>query len=236
MQSITEEMKIHEEWYKQSNDVTVEALPDFIKHLTEDYQHNYGSICHAIVAGALATIHAIDKSPMGGITGFQAGCIMWELIRRLSYQGNKCGLRILDYDNLLYPQHEDKFGKTITPSIWENVQHEAKERIKDYETEVARYQRSVEEYPAKLESFYKIVEEYRKANPNEPSYENNPGYYQELSCGTAAEWEEYEKRKEAGVPMKPREPYFGGACDEVLNHWKSIVDGIVPFGFRVEED
>lgn len=236
MQSITEEMKIHEEWYKESENVTVDSLADFINHLTKDYQHDYGTICHAIVAGGLAAMKAIDKSPTGGITGFQAGCIMWEFIRHWNYQGNKCGLKILDYDNLLYPQHEDKFGKSMSLSIWESVQREAKERIKDYEIEVSRHQKSVEEYPAKLENFYKTVEEYRKTNPNEPSYENDPGYYQELSCGTAAEWEEFEKRKGAGVPMKPREPYFGGACDKVLNHWKSIVEGVIPFGFRLEED
>lgn len=236
MQVISEDMKIHEEWYKQSNDVTVETLPGFIKHLTEDYQHDYGTICHAMVAGALAAIRAIDKAPTGGITGFQAGCIMWEFVRHWNYQGNKCGLKILDYDNLLYPQHEDKFVKTMTPSVWENVQREAKEQIKDYENEVERYQRSVEEYPSKLESFYKTVEEYRKVNPNEPSYESNPEYYREISYGTVEAWRELEKRKEAGVPMKPVEPYFCGACESVLKHWKSIANGVVPFGFRVEDN
>lgn len=36
--------------------------------------------------------------------------------------------------------------------------------------------------------------------------------------------------------MQPVEPYFSGACKEVLNHWKSIVDGVIPFGFRLGEE
>lgn len=90
-QQITEEMKIQNEWYKEAKKQTVETLPEFVRHLTEDYSHDYGTICHAVAAAGIAAMYAVDNSPTGGITGFQAGCIMWKVIREWNFQNNKTG-------------------------------------------------------------------------------------------------------------------------------------------------
>lgn len=127
-QVITEEMKIHEAWFKEAKSMTLEKLPGFLKHLTEDYVHDYGTIVHALGAGAVATAWALNNSPAGGITGFQASCVMWDFIQNWFYSGNKCGLRLLDMDNLLYPQYEYKF-KTIPGEMFAAIQEEAKKRI-----------------------------------------------------------------------------------------------------------
>lgn len=128
---IKEEDKMHEFWYKDARKMTLEELPEFLRHLTEDYEHDYGTICHAMSAGSIATMWAINKSPSGGITGFQAGAIMWEFVRNWSYEHNKTGLKLVDYDNMLYPQYEDNFEKTITTDTWEALQKEAKEKLKE---------------------------------------------------------------------------------------------------------
>ena len=130
-QQITEEQKIHEQWYKESSNQTLETLPEFIRHLTEDYNHDYGTICHAIAAGSIATAWAINNSPEGGITGFQAGAIMWEFIKHWNYTGNKLGLRIVNYDDLLYPQYEDRFTNTISRDHWKRVQEEAHKKLEE---------------------------------------------------------------------------------------------------------
>lgn len=64
--SITEQDKIHEEWYKEASEMTLENLPEFLRKLTEDYSHDYGTICHAISAAAAAAAWAVEKSPCGG--------------------------------------------------------------------------------------------------------------------------------------------------------------------------
>ena len=133
-QQITEEQKIHNEWYEKAKNQTLDTLPDFLKHLTEDYGHDYGTICHAIASGAIATAWAIDKTPEGGITGFQAGAIMWEFIKHWNYSGNKLGLRILDYDNLLFPEYADRFTNTINKEKWKRVQAEAKANLERGDT------------------------------------------------------------------------------------------------------
>lgn len=129
MMQITEEVKLQDGWYAEAKQVTMDNLTQFINHLLKDYEHNYGTICHALAAGALAAIHAMDNSPQGGITGFQAGAIMWEFIRHWNYESNKTSLKIVDYDNLLYPQYAHKFDGSIDPSVWESVKMQAYENL-----------------------------------------------------------------------------------------------------------
>lgn len=115
-QAITEEARA----------MTVEKLPEFIRKLTEDYQHDYGTICHAIAAAACGAARAVDRSPAGGITGFQAGCIMWEFMQH--WNGVKGPARLLDYNDLLFPQYERKF-RSISPDTWTDIQEKARQNL-----------------------------------------------------------------------------------------------------------
>jgi hypothetical protein len=128
-QAITEKMGVHNEWYAQASKQTLETLPFFLKHLMEDYEHDYGTICHAISAGAVATAWAMNSHENGGITGFQAGCVMWEFIKHWNRTGNKTGLKLVDYDNMLYPQYEKQFSKIISRDTWKAIQREAQSSL-----------------------------------------------------------------------------------------------------------
>lgn len=126
MKAITEKDRdIIEQWYKDASSQTLETLPDFMNHILKDYRHDYGTICRAIGACAVAAAWAANAAPQGGITGFQAGAVMWEFIRNWNHKGNKCGLKLVDYDDMLYPQYEDKFAKTITRQLMDNLMEEA---------------------------------------------------------------------------------------------------------------
>ena len=161
---ITEDDHLEEVWFKQAKEQTLETLPDFIDHVMNDYYHDYGTVCHAISACAIAAAYAADNSDNGGITGFQAGCIMWDFIHQWMYSGNKCGMKIVDYDNMLYPQYEYKYEKTISSNTWQSIQKEAKKNLDDYHS------------------------------------------------GTSI------------------------AAQPVLDHWQSIVDGEIPFGYTISDD
>jgi hypothetical protein len=153
------------QWYEDAKKQTLDTLPDFLKEVTSDtYPHTYDSICHAVAAGAIAAGYAVNKSPVGGITGFQAGAVMWEFILNWQYGGKFRPLRLVDYSYLLYPQYADHFEKTITPETWQYIQDEANRFLLEHE--------------------------------------NNNNY----------------------------------ASPAVVEHWKSIVDGNVPFGFVVRDD
>ena len=127
--AITKEMHIEKEWFEQAKKQTLETLPVFVSHIMNDYIHDYGTICHAVSACAIAAAWAADSNENGGITGFQAGIVMWDFVKQWSYSSNKCGLAIIDYDKMLFPQYKDEFKNTISLETWEALQERAKELL-----------------------------------------------------------------------------------------------------------
>lgn len=129
MKPITEESGIHKTWMEEAKKQTLRTLPKFLNHLMDDFGHDYGTIVHALSAGMRATMHAMNEHKNGGITGFQASCIGWEMVRELF--GQKGPARLLFYDHMLYPQYDDKFQKTIPESTWKYLKDEALRHVKE---------------------------------------------------------------------------------------------------------
>ncbi len=152
------EQEFRDKYYDKLNGHTGDDLPKFIEKMMSE-SLEYGSVCCAVAASAIAAAWAANKHKHGGITGFQAGAVMWEFVRQWTYKSNKMGLQIIDFDNLLYPQYEEKFDKTISPECWKALQDGAKANLAT-----------------------------------------------------------------------------GRGTDNVRNHWQSIVDGVVPFGFVVKDE
>ena len=163
MEKVTEEMRPEKDWFEQARQQTLETLPEFINHIMHDYGHDYGTICHAISACALAAAWAANKDDNGGITGFQAGFVMWDFIRYWMKNNNKCGMRLIDYDDFLYPQNEYKFQKTITAETYERILSEAEMRLKDspeaHEKVKAHWQSIVD---GVVPFGYDVVDEYEQ--------------------------------------------------------------------------
>ena len=108
-----------------------EDLTAFIKDVEEHYNCGYGEAPRAIAQAALAV--AWYLSSKFGITGFQAGATMWDFIAGWKCLDNKCGLKLVNYDEMLYPQYDYKFDKTISSYIWDNLQKQVKENFKSVE-------------------------------------------------------------------------------------------------------
>ena len=149
---------LRDAWYSEAAKQTVETLPAFIKMLNEYPDHDYNTTAYATSAATLGASWAMAE--YYGITGFQAGCIMWEYITNWMAEYRDKPLRLLNYDKMLYPQFHGDFEKVITSDTWMWLQDQAKKNL--------------------VESKY--------------------------------------------------------ACDEVMAHWQSIVDGKVPFGYRVRDE
>jgi hypothetical protein len=145
--TITEKDGVHPKWYVEAKKQTAETLPEFIRHLIEDYGHDYGTICHAIAAAAVAGAYAVEHSPVGGITGFQGGAVMWQFIAQWGGYEDK-PLRLVNYSDLLYPQYADKFT-TISATTWEWAKKQAAEKLAEYEAEpVYRNEETGETWPS----------------------------------------------------------------------------------------
>ena len=165
-----------------------DKLVEFLKDVRDNYNTDYGTAPRAIAQASVAT--AWYLASVFGITNFQAGFVMWDFIRDWQYRDNECGLKIVDYDLMLYPQYEYKFTeKTISKWQWEALQKKAQKEI---------------------DRINETVDSYNKSQT---------------------------KGMEDFINKEGRDWVDTDFCDiRVLNHWKSIVKGKVPFGYRVEND
>jgi hypothetical protein len=130
---ITEETKVTETWYKEAKQQNFGTLYKFLSNLCYKYEHDYGTIIHAMAAGAIATATAMNRTPAGGITRFQADGVMWQFIRGWSYGNNVTGLKLIDYDKMLFPQYRESFEKTISQETFQRLQKRASELMGERE-------------------------------------------------------------------------------------------------------
>ena len=151
------EFRVKEELeYGRKQIKTFEDLIKYLEEIKDNYNTGYGAAPRAIAQAALATAWFLSSE--FGITGFQASATMWDFLTGWSYTGNKCGMKIVNYDKFLYPQYEDYYEKTLSESTFKEIQKVAQEMLEN-------------------ESASHIVRQ----------------------------------------------------------HWQSIVDGVVPFGYKIEE-
>ena len=159
---VSEEQRPQDEWYKRADNIhDLKTFNAFYKELMQQTEHDYGTAVYAVSAVARAILNMALREQ--DITGFQASFVMWGLVRYLGYQNNKCGMALLDYDNMLYPQYSERFNQELPVNVWENMQKCARQQLTQAQQN-------------------KI-----KAHP------------------------------------------------DVVTHWQQIVDGVVPFGWKVAE-
>lgn len=117
------------EWYNRAEVIkNEEELSRFVHELIYDYEHDYGTIVHAIVAAMNASFTVINNSDQGGISGFQAAAVAWKLIPSFFGIHSDVPLRLLNYEDMLYPQFENKF-LGVPEHVWKWIQERAKEKL-----------------------------------------------------------------------------------------------------------
>jgi hypothetical protein len=213
------------EWIETAMGCTLETLPAFLSRLTESYEHDYGTICHAVALAAVAAAQAVNHSPTGGITGFQAGAVMWGFIAEWNHSSNKTGMRLMDYDNFLFPQYASQFEKRISGGVWAAIQKEAKINIECADKELFEYSKKMLQYNDDIAAFV----------AKHPDYYKRKEHYDPLGIGNSDQLEEEDKKKASGFEFAPQEP-CRPVSDTVYRHWASICEGKVPFGYAVEEE
>lgn len=120
--------ELRNELYKETSDITIEQLPQFIKKAVRycrdmDMEEGYSMCVYAVGAAAVAAAEVASKEL--GITGFQASCINFEFLSHWFYTDNKCGLKLINYDDMLYPQNAQRFEKSISEDTFSALRKEA---------------------------------------------------------------------------------------------------------------
>lgn len=129
-QNITEDMHLEKEWYEEADRQTRKSLPDFISKMMDGYRHDYGTACHAIAACTLATLNAMSDEI--GITGFQYSLIKLLVLRYAFYPCNETALKVVNYDDMLYPQSQHKFEKVISKETFDSLQKQARKKLQEH--------------------------------------------------------------------------------------------------------
>ena len=125
MQSYKEEIETKAKAVK-----TKEDLDNLLNEITTKDQ-DCDSIIRGCWAAMLGTFNYINRSPVGGITGFQAGFIGWSAIMEFMGIKKDSPVRIVQYNNMLYPQYHEEFDKTISKTTWKYLQEEAQKNGKN---------------------------------------------------------------------------------------------------------
>lgn len=127
-EKVKNEFEMRDELLAKRKEIeTMDDLVDFLKYVETNCNYDYGVAPRSIAQAVSATARYMAKKM--GITAFQAGFVMWDFIQDWMYSHNKCGMKMVDYDDMLYPQHADKFEKTIRPYVWEALQEQAKKNL-----------------------------------------------------------------------------------------------------------
>ena len=122
-------LKTQKEWEKRAKSIkSPEELAEFAEELLEKAD-SYELCCYATTYMALAGSYLISNTL--GITNWQASSAMWLFIKNWNFKDNKLGLKLLDYDLLLYPQYKNYFDKTITSKQFKELQKIAEKRLED---------------------------------------------------------------------------------------------------------
>lgn len=117
--------------YEKADKVkTKEQLDELLNEVTNYEELDYGKIIYAISGCMLATANYIDNSEVGGITGFQASFIGWEMVEKFINK-SKIGMKLVDYENMLYPQYKEHFQKIISQDAWKSLQKQAEINLKE---------------------------------------------------------------------------------------------------------
>lgn len=112
---------------KRSTIKTKDELFSLISEVESKFNCGYGEAPRAIAQASVAVAEYLLSSM--GCTGFQAGCVLWDIIKDLQYSNNTCGMRLIDYDKMLFPQYLDTFSKTISKDTWQAIQDKAKKNL-----------------------------------------------------------------------------------------------------------
>lgn len=141
-QQITEKDHLEKEWFKEATEQTLETLPKFINHLMNDYEHDYGTSVKAVTAAMLGTFWAFDKQE--GFTGFQVRFIPWMMINKF-WGESEIGRKVIDFDDMLFPQYEDRFRNTISKELFKRLQERASKFIEegDLHPDVKKHMESI---------------------------------------------------------------------------------------------
>ena len=143
---------IIENWYEKAKHIkNPDELKEFIENVYSFGEYpGYDECVHAMTSIAIAASWCANKHYK--ITGFQASCVGLEYLLHWTYDyRNTIGISVINWSDMLYPQKDHLFEKTITKDIFKALQEAAQKNLKAEETS------SIPAHPRVIEHWQSIV-------------------------------------------------------------------------------
>lgn len=105
---------------------TIGQFEQLLEDVKKD-SNDYGAIIEACATMMNASFNLLSP----GLTGFQAGCLMWMMIIQYGSYGEGSNLQLINWNDLIYPQYADKFN-SIDKDTWEQVQKYATDELEKW--------------------------------------------------------------------------------------------------------
>lgn len=135
-------------WLTEAREVsTPQQLGTFLEMLA-NHPHDYNTCVEATVAALLATMRVMSKRL--GLTGFQASVIALKVAAEIMVIRGP--LKLIRYEQMLYPQNEHYFAREISPDTWSWLRAAAESKVKFYLEE-----KDPHVHPAVLEHWKSIL-------------------------------------------------------------------------------
>lgn len=112
---ITEADGVHKEWYELARKQRLDTVGPFLASLMDDYSHDQQTVVHALTAGAMAAICAMNAHAEGDIGQQQAHAILGEFIRRWAKIEGPA--KIMSFAGLLHPQNQEQIFSLPAPVV-----------------------------------------------------------------------------------------------------------------------
>lgn len=129
-------LAIRNEWERRAKTET-KTITDLTNLATDIWNHVislkdgediYNDSSSAASSLALAGIYMCSYN--FGLTFFQMHYIMWTIIDKMMIDEHDVGLRIVNFNNMLYPQYEYLFNKTMSKDEFDALQKKAASMLK----------------------------------------------------------------------------------------------------------
>jgi hypothetical protein len=98
-----------EDLYKEAGKITMETLPAFLDKLGQ-MPDTYNDGVHIVAAAGIAAAWALNGH-IGCLSNIGASQVMWDFIK--SWMDKKGPMRLICFEDMLYPQFEYRFEKTV---------------------------------------------------------------------------------------------------------------------------
>jgi len=209
-----------QEWIERGECSQTSEIQSFIDDLIDSVPDTYENRIYITAIASVVVAQILARH--FGISAVQAGYIQREWIRHWGIVDVSCGYQIREYVLMCYPQYKEMFEKTIPKSVFREMQHFCENKINTYQKLYEQYLDDLEQYEHDLAVF----------KERHPDYDEQPEYYSRFAHD---EYTEFVGKKISGFEFAPIKPADPSPSPTVLEHWRLIIEGNIPFGYTLAD-